>query len=106
MSDRSTYTAVRSAKVPMRLINYNKYQKWSPRQTIVLAVIEAAVAGLFLGSALIEVASGHNAWTWSWPIVMAFASGVGSLQATLIALHNCPPSRKTTQGETVSHCTQ
>lgn len=99
------YTAVRSTKVLMRFINYDKYQKWSPRQTIVLAVIEAAVAGLFLGSALIEATSGHSAWTWSWPLVMGFASGVGSLQATLIALHNCPLSGKAPQRETASHFT-
>ncbi|MBI3644441.1 MAG: hypothetical protein HY233_00510 [Acidobacteriales bacterium] len=86
----------------MKLIDYDKYtKKWSPRSTIVLAVVEAVVAGFFLGAALIEAVRGHDVWVWIWPLVMGFASGVGALQATLVALHTCPPSAKTRQSETV-----
>ena len=35
---------------PMKLIDYDKYtRKWSPRSTVVLAVVESIVTGLFLG---------------------------------------------------------
>ena len=33
-------------------------------------------------------------WRWVSPLVMAFASGVGALVATLVALHNCPPTAR------------
>jgi len=90
----------------MRLIDYEKYtKKRSPRSTIVLAVVEAVVAGFFLGSALIEAVRAHDVWAWIWPLAMAFASGVGALQATLVALHNCP-SVKMREGETVQHLTR
>jgi hypothetical protein len=90
----------------MKLINYDKYtKKWSPRSTIMLAVVEATVTGFFLGATLFEVLRGRDVWTWVWPLVMAFAIGVGTLQATLVALHNCPASTKTGQGEAVPYLT-
>ena len=79
----------------MKLINYDKYtKKWSPRSTVGLAVFEALITGFFLGATLFQSLRGHDVWTWVWPLVMAFASGVGALQATLVALHNCPPAAK------------
>ncbi len=78
----------------MKLINYDKYQKkWTPRGTIVLLVVEAAATGLFLGSALIEVTHRQELWTWILSLALGFSSGVATLQATLVALHNCPPSK-------------
>jgi hypothetical protein len=77
----------------MKLIDYDKYsRKWSPRSTVVLAVVESIVTGFFLGVTLFESLRGREVWTWVSPLVMTFASGVGALLATLIALHNCVPS--------------
>ncbi len=73
----------------MKLIDYEKYKtKWSPRSTILLAVFEALVTGLFLGVSFMEAIRGRNFWIWAFPLVLGFSSGVGTLQATLIALHN------------------
>lgn len=91
----------------MKLIDYDKYtKKWSPRTTICLLVVEAVSAGFFLGSALIEAVRGQDVWLWLLPLGMAFLSGVGTLQTTLIALHNCPPSVKNPQSETVPNVTR
>ena len=90
----------------MKLIDYDKYtKKWSPRGAIMLAVVDAIVTGFFLGAALFEALRGRDVWTWIFSLVMAFSSGVGALQATLVALHNCPPLAKTGQGETIPHLT-
>ena len=90
----------------MKLIDYDKYtKKWSPRSTIMLLVVEAVVTGFFLGATLFEALRGHDIWAWIMPLVLGFSSGVGTLQATLIALHNCPPSAKTSQAEAVPHLT-
>jgi hypothetical protein len=79
----------------MQLIDYDKYtRKWSPRSTVMLAVIESIVTGFFLGMTLFELLRRGEVRTWLWPLVMAFASGVGAIQATLVALHNCPPTAK------------
>jgi len=87
---------VRIAKGSVKLIDYDKYQdKWSPRGTILLLVVEAACTGLFLGSALIEAARRQDVWTWILPLALGFSSGVATLQATLVALHNCAPSTAT-----------
>lgn len=77
----------------MKLINYEKYQgkNWSPKTTIISAVVEAVITGFFLGMSVIEAAAGHDFWRWVWPLTLGFASGVGALQATLIALHATPP---------------
>jgi len=77
----------------MRLIDYDKYtRKWSPRSTVVLAVVDSIFTGFLLSAALFEFLRGRDVWTWIAPLAMAFASGVGALLATLVALHNCPPS--------------
>jgi hypothetical protein len=90
----------------MKLIDYDKYtKKWSPRSTITLLVVEAIVTGFFLGATLFEALRGHDIWTWITPLVLGFSSGVGTLQAMLIALHNCPPSAKTGHAEAVPHLT-
>ena len=74
----------------MKLIDYDKYQKkWTPRGTILLLVVEASCTGLFLGSAVIEAARRQDVWTWILPLALGFMSGIGTLQATLVALHNC-----------------
>ena len=77
----------------MKLIDYEKYErKWSPRSAVVLAVVESAVTGVFLCAALLESVHARDVWVWIWPLVMGVASGVGALQATLVALHNCATS--------------
>jgi hypothetical protein len=77
----------------MKLIDYDRYtRKWSPRSTVLLAVVESIVTGFFLSASLFEFLRGRDVWTWITPLVMAFASGVGALLATLVALHNCPSS--------------
>lgn len=90
----------------MKLIDYDKYtKKWSPRGTIMLLVMEALVTGFFLGATLFEALRGRDIWAWIMPLVLGFSSGVGTLQATLIALRNCPQSAKAGQGEAVPHLT-
>jgi hypothetical protein len=82
----------------MKLIDYDKHtRKWSPRSTVVLAVVESIVTGFFLGVTLFESLRRGEARTWLWPLVMAFASGVGAFQSTLVALHNCPPTAKVSE---------
>src|SRR5579863_5075897 len=82
-----------SRRCSMKLIDYDKYQKkWTPRGTILLLVVEAASTGLFLGSGVIETARRQDVWTWVLPLALGFLSGVATLQATLVALHNCAPS--------------
>ena len=88
----------------MKLIDYDKYsKKWSPRATILLLVVESVVTGFLLSWSLIGIVRGHDVWSWAFPLVLGFSSGVGALQATLIALHNCPPSVRKPQNETVPH---
>jgi hypothetical protein len=88
----------------MRLIDYaGYYKKLSPRSTIKFLVMEAVFTGFFLGLSLIEVVRGRNFWTWAWMLAMVFSFGVGTLQATLVALHNCPPSTKALTDKTVPH---
>jgi hypothetical protein len=90
----------------MKLIEYGKYKNSSPRSTILLLVVDAVVTGFFLGATLFEYLRGRGVMGWIWPLIMAFASAVGTLRATLVALHNCPPSVKTTQHETTPHVAQ
>lgn len=74
----------------MKLIDYEKYaRKWSPRSTVMLVVVESAITGFFLSATMFEFLRGHDVWTWIKPLGMAFLSGLGALQATLVALHNC-----------------
>jgi hypothetical protein len=79
----------------MKLIDYDKYtKKWSPRSTILLAVVESIITGFFLSAALFESLRRQDGWTWVMPLVLGFASGVSALLATLVALHNCPTPAK------------
>ena len=87
----------------MKLIEYGSYKNWSPRSTILLLVVDAIVTGFFLGATLFEYLRGRGVMNWIWPLTMAFASGVGTLRATLVALRNCPPSVKMTEEETTPH---
>jgi hypothetical protein len=65
-----------------------------------MAVVEGCATGFFVGVTLIEAARGSNFWTWSWTLVLAFASGIGTVQGTLVALHNCPlPNQSADQPE-------
>ena len=80
----------------MKLIDYAKYKKkWTPRSVIMLLVVEAVVTGFLLGAALIGAVHSYRSWDWIWPLVLGFGSGVVALQATLIALHNCPTPSQT-----------
>lgn len=61
----------------MRLIDYDKYmRKWSPRSTVVLAVVDSIVTGFFLSATLFEflrgVISGRglHRWQWHWVVVL------------------------------------
>ena len=87
----------------MRLINYTKHKKWTPRSTVLLLVVESFATGLFLGLALTEAVRSHDIWDWIWPLVMGFASAVGALQAALVALHNYPPPTKAEGQEAASY---
>jgi hypothetical protein len=79
----------------MQLIDYDKYtRKWSVRTAVILAVIESIVTGFFLGMTLFESLRRGEVRTWLWPLSMAFVTGVGAIQTTLVALHNCPPTAK------------
>ena len=88
----------------MKVIDYDKYnQRWSPRATVLLLVVESVCTGLFLGWSLIEAVRGRDVFSWLLPLVLGFGSGVGALQATLVALHNCPPSIQTPRSASVTH---
>jgi hypothetical protein len=79
----------------MKIIDYDKYtKKWSPRSPVLLAVCESIITGFLLSAALFGSLRRQDVWTWVFPLVLAFASGLGALQATLIALHNCPATTK------------
>src|SRR5690349_12339602 len=85
-------------EAPMRLIDYNKHGKnWNPRSVVMFLVAEALSTGFFLGWALMAGAHSHEFFDWMWPLVMAFGSGVGVLQSTLLALHNCPTRPQTAE---------
>ena len=57
----------------MKLIDYTKYtKKWSPRGTIMLLVVEAAVTGFFLSATMYEALRGHGIWAWIMPLVGLF----------------------------------
>jgi hypothetical protein len=89
----------------MKLIDYGKYKKrkWTPRITIVLAVMEAVVTGMFLGVALISAVYSSDTWNWIWLLAMGIGFAVGTLEATLIALHNCSSSAEAGRIETSLH---
>ncbi len=91
----------------MKLIDYDKYAKKStPRATVLNAVISAMVAGFFLGSALIYAVLGHDIWRWMLPLAMSLLSGLGALQATLVALRICPPSFPTPETNSIPDSTR
>jgi len=83
----------------MKLVDYskNKHKKMSLRATIWSAVIWTLLCGFFLGTALIEATQGREAWGWTLSLALAFSNGVQALQCILLALHDCPPSTKTSQ---------
>jgi hypothetical protein len=84
----------------MKLIEYDKYAKWTPRSVVVTLLVEALATGFLLGLALMEGAASNKSSDWIFPLVLGFGSGVGLLQATLVALHNCRTSTKTQTTET------
>src|SRR5207245_2216543 len=61
----------------------------TPQSVVLLLVVEALSTGFFSGLALMEGLRSHRSWNWTWLLVLAFASGVGVLETTLVALHNC-----------------
>jgi hypothetical protein len=87
----------------MRLINYDKYEKWSLRSTIALAIVEALVAGFFLGVGVVEAFRGSNLWMWVWNLAMGFSGVVGALLATLVALHKVGSPAASSQNGIASH---
>lgn len=84
---------------PMKRIALNYRKKWSPRTTIVVTVVDAVVTGVFLGATLFEYLRGRDVFSWIFLLVMAFASSVGTLRGTLIALRNCPRPTEASQNE-------
>jgi hypothetical protein len=95
--DSDKYNAV-------KLVNYDEYnEKRSPRSIVVDAVMNATGTGLFLGVLFIGAIERRDAWHWAWPLAMALMTGARAIQSTLVALHNCPPSTKTPQDESVPH---
>jgi hypothetical protein len=69
----------------------------------VLTVIDAIIAGFFLGATLFEYLHGRGVLSWISPLVMAFVSGLTTLKGTLVVLHNCPRSTKTPENEAALH---
>jgi len=79
----------------MKIIDYEKYsKKFSPRSAVLMAVFDSIFAGFFLSAALFESLRRHDTWTWMLPLGFAILCGVGALQATLVALRNCPVTAK------------
>jgi hypothetical protein len=74
-------------------------RQWSPRTTIVFTVVDAIATGFFLVVTLFQYLRGHGLLSWIWPLVMAFASGVGTLRGMVVALRNCPQPTETAGGE-------
>ncbi len=88
----------------MKLIDYQEYRKkWTPRTAVVLLLVEALATGFFLGVALMEYAAPNKSSVWMIPLVLGFASGVGALEATLVALRNCRPPTATQASEATAH---
>jgi hypothetical protein len=84
----------------MKLIDYSKYKKESPRASIWYALLNTLFCGFFLGMAAMQFRLG---WDWMRSLAMAFSSGILALRNALIAVYSCPPSMKTSQpdGKTV-----
>lgn len=78
----------------MKLINYDKYKKWSPRQAVLLAVMSAFSAGLYLGTAASRPATSHEFWWWFRELTMGFSMAVLALLSAMVALHHIGPSTK------------
>lgn len=79
---------------------YTKY--WSLRNWVFTLVVEAIFTGLCVGmmvSATAHDVAGHDVVFVRTLFLLAFVSGVGTLQSTLIVLHNCSPAVKTGKGE-------
>jgi len=86
----------------MKFIDYNKYaEHWSLRNWVITLVVEAICTGLFVGLAAFPAS--HNViFVRILFLVLAFSSGVGTLQSTIIVLHNCSPAVKTGQGQAIN----
>jgi hypothetical protein len=85
----------------MKLIDYDKHTKyWSLRNWVMCLVVEAIFTGLCVGMTVFPAPHGV-AFTRMIFLVLAISSGLGTLQATLIVLHNCPPAVKTGEGEAI-----
>jgi len=79
----------------MKVIDYEKYsKKYSPRSAVLIAVLDSIFTGIFLNAALFESLRRHEVWTWVLPLGFAILCGVGALQATLVALRDCPVTAK------------
>ena len=68
-----------------------------------LLVVQAISTGLLLGVALMEVASPLKSSGWIFPLVLGFGSAVGTLQTTLLALHNCRATPEPQRAEATAH---
>jgi hypothetical protein len=82
----------------MRPIWYRR-RLWSPRTTIVFTIINAIVAGFFLGVTLLRYLRGRSALSWLTPLAITFSSGVTTLRGTFEALRDCPRPTKTAREE-------
>jgi hypothetical protein len=96
-SVRGCSMTTRFSDTGMRPIWFRR--QWSPRATIVFTVLDAIVTGFCLGLTLFAYLRGHDPLSWMTPLVIAFASAVGALRGTLIALRNCPQPTKPTESE-------
>jgi hypothetical protein len=91
-----------SVRVSMKLIDYDRYTKyWSLRNWVICLVAEAIFTGLCAGMTVFP-APHEVVFTRIIFLVLAVSGGLGTLQATLIVLHNCPPVVKTGQGQAIS----
>ena len=73
---------------------------WSHRTTIVFTVLDAIVAGFFLGVALLEYLRGGDVLRWIFPFVMTFATALTTLRGLFVVLRNCPRPNAAGSGDT------
>ena len=96
--------SLESCEAVMELIDYDKYtKKRTPRSVVVLLLVESLVTGFLLGLALMEGIASSKSLAWIVPLVLGFGSGVGVLQTTLVALHNCQAYTKALTAEPSGH---
>jgi len=81
----------------VKLVNYDKFKKRSPRETMFFAILFAVLCGVMIGMVLMQIALGRGVWTWGLGSVWAALIGLESLQWTFATLRKYSPSSTETQ---------